>query len=113
MKNIALVIPKLEEYSYEEKLKKDPNTMSYNAGYDVKYSGYHYDTGCIDFTVDKWKDVYDKRVKENRYFAYIKDFDINEYVVLDGRNSNKVKSVLNGANLIFLCGGNTLTQNNF
>lgn len=80
MKNIALVIPKLEEYSYEEKLEKDPNTMSYNAGYDVKYSGYHYDTGCIDFTVDKWKDVYDKRIKENRYFAYIKDFDINEYV---------------------------------
>lgn len=113
MRNIELVIPKLEEYSYEEKLKKDPNTMSYDAGYDVKYSGYHYDTGCIDFTVDKWKDVYDKRVKENRYFAYIKDFDINEYVVLDGRNSNKVKSDLNGANLIFLCGGNTLTQNNF
>lgn len=80
MKNIALVIPKLEEYSYEEKLEKDPNTMSYNAGYDVKYSGYHYDTGCIDFTVDKWKDAYDKRIKENRYFAYIKDFDINEYV---------------------------------
>ena len=47
MRNIELVIPKLEEYSYEEKLKKDPNTMSYNAGYDVKYSGYHYDTGCI------------------------------------------------------------------
>lgn len=80
MRNIELVIPKLEEYSYEEKLEKDPNTMSYNAGYDVKYSGYHYDTGCIDFTVDKWKDVYDKRIKENRYFAYIKDFDINEYV---------------------------------
>ena len=37
----------------------------------------------------------------------------DEYVVLDGRNSNKVKSVLNGVNLIFLCGGNTLTQNNF
>ena len=67
MRNIELVVPKLEEYSYEEKLEKDPNTMSYNAGYDVKYSGYHYDTGCIDFTVDKWKDVYDKRIKENRY----------------------------------------------
>lgn len=80
MRNIELVIPKLEEYSYEEKLKRDPNTMSYNAGYDVKYSGYHYDTGCIDFTVDKWKDAYDKRIKENRYFSYIKDFDINEYV---------------------------------
>ena len=80
MKNIALVIPKLEEYSYEEKLEKDPNTMSYNAGYDVTYSGYHYDTGCIDFNKEKWKDVYNKRIKENRYFAYIKDKDLNKYV---------------------------------
>ena len=80
MKNIALVVPKLEEYSYKEKLEKDKNTMSYNAGYDVKYSGYHYDTGCIDFNIDKWKDHCKRRIKENVYFAYIKDFDINKYV---------------------------------
>ena len=49
MKNIELYIPKLEDYWYEEKLESDPLTMSYNAGYDVSYYGYHYDTGCIDF----------------------------------------------------------------
>ena len=80
MKNITLVVPKLKEYSYEAKLEKDKNTMSYNAGYDVKYSGYNYDTGCIDFNKDKWKDVYKKRIEENRYFAYIKDTGINKYV---------------------------------
>ena len=80
MKNITLVVPKLKEYSYEAKLEKDKNTMIYNAGYDVKYSGYNYDTGCIDFNKDKWKDVYKKRIEENRYFAYIKDTSINKYV---------------------------------
>ena len=32
---MELVIPKLEDYWYEEKLESDPDTMSYNAGYDV------------------------------------------------------------------------------
>ena len=41
MKNIELVIPKLNQYSYEQKLESDPKTMSYNAGYDVTYFGYH------------------------------------------------------------------------
>ena len=49
MNNICLYIPKLEDYWYEEKIKSDPLSMSYNSGYDVSYYGYHYDTGCIDF----------------------------------------------------------------
>ena len=36
-----------------------------------------------------------------------------KYLVLDGRNKNNVLEVLHGANLIILCGGNTLIQNNF
>lgn len=50
---ISLYIPKVEDYWYEEKLQSDPNTMSYNAGYDVSYYEYHYDTGCIDFPKEK------------------------------------------------------------
>ena len=69
---MELVIPKLEEYDYEQYLEEDPDTMSYNAGYDVTYSGYHYDTGCIDFPESKWKETYQKRIIENRFFAYIK-----------------------------------------
>lgn len=80
MKNIELVIPKLNQYSYEQKLESDPKTMSYNAGYDVSYFGYNYDTGCIDFPKEKWKDTYNKRINENMYFAYIKDCTINRYV---------------------------------
>ena len=72
---LSLYIPKLEDYWYEEKLQSDSKTMSYNAGYDVSYYGYHYDTGCIDFPKQKWKETFDKRINENKFFAYIKDSD--------------------------------------
>ena len=49
MKNIELYKPKLDDYWYEEKIQRDPLSMNYNAGYDVSYYRYHYDTGCIDF----------------------------------------------------------------
>ena len=61
-RNISLYIPRLEDLWYEAKLQSDPNTMSYNAGYDVSYFGYHYDTGCIDFPKERWEEVYDKRL---------------------------------------------------
>ena len=80
MHNIELHIPEIEECWYEEKIEKDPNTMSYNAGYDVSYYGDNYETGCIAFPKERWQEVCDKRIKEKRYFAYIKDNDINEYV---------------------------------
>ena len=66
--------------------------MSYNAGYDVSYYGYHYDTGCIDFPEERWQEVYDKRIKEKRYFAYIKDNDINKFVGYVHYHYNKNES---------------------
>ena len=66
MKNIELIKPSLKQYYYEAKLQSDPLTMSYNAGYDVSYFGYHYDTGCIDFPKEKWKGTFNKRIKENK-----------------------------------------------
>lgn len=78
--NLSLYIPILEDYWYEEKLESDPETMSYNKGYDVSYYGYHYDTGCIDFPKEKWEETYNKRIKENKFFAYIKDDDLNEFI---------------------------------
>ena len=80
MKNISLYVPELKDYYYEEMVESDPLTMSYNAGYDVSYYGYHYNTGCIDFPSSRWNEVYERRIKDNRYFAYIKDNDINEFV---------------------------------
>lgn len=88
-KNIELYVPKIEDYWYEEKIESDPNTMSYNAGYDVSYYGYHYDTGCIEFPKERWQQTYDKRIRENRYLAYIKDNDINEYIGYCSYHYNK------------------------
>ena len=55
MKNIILIEPKLEDLWFREECMSDPDTMNYNAGYDVSYEGYHYDTGCIDFPKSKWE----------------------------------------------------------
>ncbi|MBE6160240.1 MAG: GNAT family N-acetyltransferase [Lactobacillales bacterium] len=88
-KNLILVEPKLEEYSYEQKLLSDPDTMSYNAGYDVSYDGYHYDTGCIDFPESKWINDFEKRKEKDRFFAYIKDIELNEYVGYVNYHYNK------------------------
>lgn len=80
MKNISLYVPKLEDYWYEAKVQSDPLSMSYNAGYDVSYFGYHYDTGCIDFPEDKWEETYKRRITNSKYFAYILDNDLKEFI---------------------------------
>lgn len=77
MKNIKLVIPKKNEYFYKEKLESDAKTMSYNAGYEVTYSGYDYKTGYIEFNKENWFKILSD---DKRYFAYIKDCEINEYI---------------------------------
>lgn len=77
MKNIDLVVPKINEYSYKQKLENDPLTMNYNAGYDVSYKNYHYDTGCIDFSYDSWLEKY---YRKDLYFAYIKDCETNTFI---------------------------------
>jgi len=80
MKKLSLYVPKLEDYYYEEKINSDPKTMSYNAGYDVSYYGYHYETGCIDFPKDRWDITFNKRKNSNTFFAYIKDEDLKTFI---------------------------------
>lgn len=91
MKEIKLVVPPLEEYWYEQKLLSDPNTMSYNAGYEVSYDGYCYETGCIDFPKTKWVTYYEKRNSPDRFFAYIKDVTLDKYVGYANYQYNKDK----------------------
>jgi len=68
---MKLHIPELSEYYFEQQILSDPETMNYNAGYDVSYYGYNYETGCIDFPKDRWESQYNKRKNENKFFAYI------------------------------------------
>lgn len=89
MKKISLYIPTLEDYWYEEKVQSDPLSMNYNAGYDVSYYGYHYDTGCIDFPKEKWEETFNKRINENKFFSYIKDNNLNEFIGYVNYHYNK------------------------
>lgn len=80
MHNIEFYVPEIKDYWYEKKLENDKDTMSYNIGYDVSYSGYDYDTGCISFNEDRWESTYQKRKSKDIFFAYIKDLDLDKFV---------------------------------
>lgn len=74
MEQLELYIPKLEELWFYQKMLSHPETMSYNAGWDVSYDGYHRDTGCIDFTESEWAEWYHywKDHKSERFYAYLR-----------------------------------------
>lgn len=89
MNRLEIYIPNLEDYWYEQKLQNDPKTMSYNAGWNVSYDGYHYDTGCIDFPKEKWESTFEKRKDCNKFFAYLKDIEKDEFVGYINYHYNK------------------------
>lgn len=87
--NIQLHIPSVEELGFRQACMQDPNTMSYNTGYDVHFDGYHYDTGCIDFPQSKWQDWANEKLNNpNLFYAYIVDKSINEFVGYVNFNKN-------------------------
>ena len=81
MREVYLKVPELKDLWFRKKCMEDPDTMSYNAGYDVPYSGYHYDTGCIDFPESKWAKWYtEKIIPKKIFYAYIVDKETGEFV---------------------------------
>ena len=71
---IDLYIPKREDLWFYQKMMSDPETMSYNAGWDVDFDGYHRDTGCIDYPDEVLDDWYAQWVgmEPDRFYAYIR-----------------------------------------
>lgn len=55
-------------------MMSDPETMSYNANWDVEYAGYHRDTGCIAYPDAVLPDWYAGWVgrEPDQFYAYIK-----------------------------------------
>ena len=41
MSKIYFKVPNFEDLKYQEKWMMDPDTMSYNAGYDIDLNGYN------------------------------------------------------------------------
>ena len=71
---LELYIPRLEDLWFYQKMMSDPETMSYNAGWDVDYAGYHQDTGCIDYPDEQlpgWH-AYWVGQEPTRFYAYIR-----------------------------------------
>ena len=59
---------------FKKTLKEDVLTMSYNAGYQVDYDGYDYNTGVIKTDIDELKNVWYKKWINNwpnKYYTYI------------------------------------------
>lgn len=70
---LELHTPLYDELWYRQRMMGDPATMSYNAGYNLGFDGYHNDTGCIDFPPEKWRGWYDRFIgrEPEKFYAYI------------------------------------------
>lgn len=79
---LYLHVPEIKELWYRKKILRDPNTMSYNKGYNLDYNEYDNNTGCIDFDESKWNDWYHWFVHgtPNRFYAYIVLKKNNEFI---------------------------------
>lgn len=77
MKRVCLKKPEVKELYYRKRWMMDPETMSYNAGYDMEINGYDQMAGTIYKTDEQLREWYEKWTKSpNRYFAYIYDTDL-------------------------------------
>lgn len=72
-KRLYLRIPSFEELGYRQKILAQPDTMSYNRGYEIGLDNYNNETGCIDFREEYWEDWFSRWVNNmpDRYYAYI------------------------------------------
>ena len=82
MKRLQLHVPEYSELSYRQKIMSDPETMSYNKGYDLGFDGYDSETGCIAFPEEDWQDWYDYFVGQEpeRFYAYICRTEDREFI---------------------------------
>ena len=58
---IVLEIPTKETLYFKKEIKEDPNTMNYNAGYDLNFSGYNREDGTIVTEMKELEEVWSKK----------------------------------------------------
>ena len=78
---VDLYTPKLEELWYREQMMLDPDTMSYNKGYE-EFEGYDKETGCIAFPPNRWNAWYDYFIgnEPQRFYAYIVRIEDGKFI---------------------------------
>lgn len=71
---IELYVPEKADLWFRRELLSDPETMSYNKGYDLGFPEYHNDTGCIDFPEENWGGWYARWVnaEPERFYAFLR-----------------------------------------
>lgn len=80
--NLYLHIPSFEELDYRQRILSQPDTMSYNRGYELGFENYDNETGCINFRKEYWMDWYSVWVSNEpqRYYAYLTQIKSNNYI---------------------------------
>ena len=70
---LSLHVPSYDELWYRQRLMQDPDTMSYNKGYDLHFPSYDPATGCIAFPESEWAGWYDFFIGQEplRFYAYV------------------------------------------
>ena len=73
MNKVIFKIPKIEDLKYRQRWMRDPDTMSYNAGFDLDIKGYDKNTGTINKTDEELIEWYNNWIgyEPDKYFAYI------------------------------------------
>ena len=80
MEQIYLKVPNINELKYTQMWLDDPETMSYNAGYDINLSGYNKNTGTIHKTEEEIIEWYKKwtNCEPDKFYAHIYVENIKE-----------------------------------
>ena len=79
---LELYIPKVEDMWFTKQMQEDPETMAYNAGWDVSYPGFHPDTGCIDFPEEEWAEKHARLVghEPEQFYAFVRETKTGDFV---------------------------------
>lgn len=79
---LKLYIPQEKDMWFAQQMYADPATMAYNAGWPVSYSGYHPDTGCIDFPENQWAAKIESLTghEPDRFYAFVREAETGEFV---------------------------------
>ena len=74
--SLELYVPRTAaDMAFRRAMMEDPDTMAYNAGWEVSYPGYHRDTGCIDFPESKWEADFARLTRQGpgQFYAYLRE----------------------------------------
>ena len=79
---VELHVPSRSELGVRQQWLSDPETMAYNAGWDVRYAGYDPTTGCIDWPESEWSE-FEARLRlpaTRQGYYYVRDAEGGEPV---------------------------------